>query len=81
MARVFGLLLMILGIYCGLKIYLGELDRASRDVAVEEAAAAMEPESESVPGRGAPSAVTSRVRERVTDAVAEGARRHSGEAE
>jgi hypothetical protein len=81
MARIFGLLLMLAAIYCGLKIYLGELDRASSDVAVAEAGAAAEPEREPIPGRAAPSAVTSRVRERVTDAIAEGARRHTGDSE
>jgi len=81
MARIFGLLLMLAAIYLGLKVYLGELERASSDVAVEEAAADLEPEAESVPERAAPSAITSRVRERVTDAVAEGARRHSAESE
>jgi hypothetical protein len=86
MARIAGLLLMLVAIYYGAKIYMGELDRASSDVAVQEASANAESEldpGERPPGggRAAPSAVTSRVRERVTDAITEGARRHTGEGE
>jgi len=82
MARIVGLLLMLVAIYCGVKIYVGEVDRASSDIAIQEAAG----EEETAPrqrasGRAAPTAITSRVRERVTNAVAEGARRHSGETE
>jgi len=89
MARLIGLVLMILGIYLGVSIYtdgtdalLGRLsgseEAASRDSVAAEALddpAA----SEQLSGRAAPSAITSRVRDRVTSALEEGAHRDSGE--
>jgi hypothetical protein len=89
MARVFGLLLMIAGIWLGLTIYtegtehtLGRLWGSGDEQAAEEGdleSAAPERDRPRNAGQAAPSAITSRVRERVTNAVAEGARRHGGE--
>ena len=78
MARLIGLVLMILGIYLGVSSYTGGADDGSAD---DAATAADGWASSDVDDRGqaAPRAVTSRVRDRVTSAVEEGARRHSGE--
>jgi hypothetical protein len=90
MARLVGLLLLIAGIWLGISIYTEGTERTlGRLLESEDALPAPEEEAfESVAperqrassgGRAAPSAVTSRVRERVTGAIAEGARRHGGE--
>ncbi len=49
------------------------------DAASAEAAAAQPQRAHRAAGQAAPSAITSRVRERVNGAIAEGARRHGGE--
>jgi hypothetical protein len=92
MARLVGLVLLVLGIFLGVSLYTkGAQETLSRavgdDDALEETAAFADPEdgaeeAEAPPrqaGRAAPSAITSRVRERVSGAIADGARRHGGE--
>ncbi len=77
MARVFALVLMLIGIYLGVVIYTGGAEPAAPaegEVVREEAAP-----SGSSGGPASPTAVTSRVRERVTGYVEDGARRHTGE--
>ncbi len=90
MARLIGLLLMIAGIFLGISIYTEGTERTfagllgsdgAEPQVEEEARAGVAPEGERPrpSGRAAPSAITSRVRERVTDAISEGTRRHGGE--
>jgi hypothetical protein len=78
MARIVGIVLMLLGIWYGLSVYQGEAaGDATAAASAEEAASAAEPTSAS--GQATPSAVTSRVRERVNAAIAEGYERHTSE--
>ncbi len=89
MGRVFGLLLIVLGIYLGVTVYEKGVDAAfggvfarSRPETAPGAAtdaAGDAPTSARRPGTVSPGAVTQRVRQRVTGAIQEGARRHSGE--
>jgi hypothetical protein len=89
MARLVGFILLVLGVWLGASIYSEGTDRVLDDLlgregetpSSDEAArdsALREREAPRTPGQAAPTAITSRVRERVTDAVAEGARRHGG---
>lgn len=93
MARLVGFVLLVLGVYLGASIatqgvdatlapLLGREDAAAAAGADETAAEATAPPTQRArrpAGQAAPSAITSRVRERVTGAIAEGTRRHGGE--
>jgi hypothetical protein len=87
MAKVFGLLLIVLGIYLGITVYEEGVDAAfggvfgrSEAPVAEETAPDDEGRPPAEPRPGArPGAVTQRVRERVNAAVQEGVRRHTGE--
>ena len=80
MARLIALVLMIVGIYLGVSIYARGANEAVPDAAAIEDGSGVQAQSEPwTPGEAAPSAITSRVRERVTSAIEDGARRHSGE--
>jgi hypothetical protein len=89
MARLVGFILLVVGVWLGASIYTRGSQRVLGDLlgwesetpSSEEAAAgsALPERDEPAPGQAAPTAITSRVRERVTNAVAEGARRHGGE--
>jgi hypothetical protein len=90
MARLVGFILLVVGVWLGASIYSegsesvlgGRLGWKSETPSSEETAsdsALTEREMPRAPGQAAPTAVTSRVRERVTAAVAEGTSRHGGE--
>ncbi len=90
MKRLVGWLLMIAGIWLGLSIYGKGVDRTLAGLLGSEPAAPTieaEAQESATPnreraagsGRAAPSAITSRVRERVNGAIAEGTRRHGGD--
>jgi hypothetical protein len=88
LARIFGLLLIVAGIYLGVTVYQEGVDGAFGGVFARSGASApAEAGGDSGdaapaprrPGTVSPGAVTQRVRERVTRAVQEGARRRAGE--
>jgi hypothetical protein len=89
LARIFGLLLIVLGIYLGLTVYEQGVDgalgglfargRASEAPAASPVADDAAPAESRRAGSPSPGAITQRVRQRVTEAVQQGARRHSGE--
>jgi hypothetical protein len=90
MARLIGFILLVVGVWLGASIYtkgsqqvLGELlgGESETPSSQQTASDSAPPERDAspAPGQAAPTAITSRVRERVTNAVAEGARRHGGE--
>ena len=82
MQRVFGLLLILAAIYLGVTIYTKDAERAQPALAGSENAenerAAPEPESARAPGTASPSAITSRVRDRVQGLVDERSDRIDG---
>jgi hypothetical protein len=80
MARLVGFILMLVAIYLGVVVYTEGTDRAfgglfasaeEAPVEAEEGPAATAIEDERAPGTPAPSAITSRVRDRVQSAVDE----------
>jgi hypothetical protein len=90
MARLVGFILLVLGVWLGASIYTEGSQRVLGDLLGWESetpssqdaggvSALPERGAPQAPGQAAPTAITSRVRERVTSAVAEGARRHGGE--
>jgi len=91
MARLVGFILLVVGVWLGASIYTGGSQRVLGDLLgwvsetrssddAEGFSALPERDATQAPvGQAAPTAITSRVRERVTNAVAEGARRHGGE--
>jgi hypothetical protein len=78
MARIFGIVLILLAIYYGLSIYNGD-DGSGAAAPAEAADTAQDPQSAQPSGQAAPTAVTSRVRDRVNAAVAEGYHHSTGE--
>jgi hypothetical protein len=89
MGRLFGLLLIVLGIYLGITVYEKGVDavfggvfagsRASAPPALDSDGAGAPAPTARRPGTVSPSAITQRVRQRVTEDIQQGARRHSGE--
>jgi hypothetical protein len=90
MARLVGFILLVVGVWLGASIYAEGSDSVLADLlswggeapGSEQTvgdAALPEREPPRAPGQAAPTAITSRVRERVSNAVVEGARRHGGE--
>jgi hypothetical protein len=90
MARLVGFILLVVGVWLGASIYADGSERVLGDLLGWESETPSSPESSGdsalperdappASGQAAPTAITSRVRDRVTNAVAEGARRHGGE--
>ena len=79
MARIVGIVLMLAAIWYGVSVYNGEMAEAPAEPTVTGTSERAFGEPPPATGRAAPTAVTSRVRERVSSAVAEGTSRHTGE--